>query len=54
MIFEKMFSLSYTIYFIVYLDKEWNEEISIIFILPKATIIIFHVCVLEITVNLLV
>ena len=49
-----MFSLSYTIYFIVYLDKEWNEEVSFIFILPKSSIIIFHVRVQEITLNLLV
>lgn len=54
MIFEKMFSLSYTIYFIVYLDKKWDEEVSIIFILPKTAIIIFRVCVREITLNLLV
>jgi len=35
-----MFSLSYTIYFIVYLDKKWDEEVSFLYF-PKPLSLFF-------------
>lgn len=41
MSFEKMFNPSYIMYFIIYLNKEWDEKVSII----SRAIIINFLCV---------